>query len=316
MNFNKVFTLLVLFLLSFELFSQGCSDAGFCTMGAMKPDQSFVKRGDLKLRTFDVSQYLGRTRFNDYIHVSNLELNFLVFEKYNLQVKAPFYYIKGPLGQNSGLGDFSLSATRPLISKRKWTLNYTLGAKVPTNHANAARGTAPLPMYYQTSLGTFDFVTGLSVNMKGWLFATGYQQVLVNINENQFKWAPWKTYDLFDVAQRYHSSMDLKRGKDVMFRAEKNFNYSKFNFYFGLLDVWRLNEDKVTSPTTGKTIIVEDSIGTSKGHAVTFLTGFGYNISVKSQLKLMFGQRLIKRHINADGLSREQVFTFGYQYRF
>ena len=86
----------------------------------------------------------------------------------------------------------------------------------------------------------------------------------------------------------------------------------------GLLDVWRLNKDIVTKPpgTSEERIVVEDAEGTSNGHAITLLSGFGYNLTTKSSLKIMFGQRLIKRHFNADGLSREQVFTFGYQYRF
>jgi hypothetical protein len=307
---------LTLNLSSYFVYSQGCSDAGFCTMGAMKPNQSFVKKGDIKFRTFDFSQYMGRSRFNDFIHVTNAEINASILEKYNLQFKVPYYVINGPLGSNQGIGDLSLSATRPLIEKDNYILSFTLGAKIPTNKSDKMRGTAPLPMYYQTSLGTYDLVAGVSLNMKGWLFATGYQQVVYNINKNTFAWGPWKQYGLFETAQMYHSSMELKRGKDVMFRVEKNFNYSKFNFYVGILDVWRLNDDQVTSPTTKERIYVNDSLGTSKGHAVTFLSGFGYNFSVKSQIKIMAGQRLIKRHFNPDGLSRENVFTLGYQYRF
>jgi hypothetical protein len=305
----------ILFLLQSAI-GQGCSDAGFCTMGAMKPNQNFVKHGDIKLRTLDLQQYLGRTRFNDFIHVSNAEINALAFQKYNIQFKVPYYYITGPLGTNNGIGDLSLSATRALIERENYIVNFTLGAKIPTNHANATQNNAPLPMYYQTSLGTFDFVTGISLNRKGWLLATGYQQVVYNTNENTFAWAPWKPLGLFETAQQYHSSIALKRGSDLMFRIEKNFNYSKFNFYFGLLDVWRLNEDSSLDPKTKNRKAVVDTIGTSKGHALTFLTGFGYTISVKSQLKLMAGQRLIKRHINTDGLSRENVFTLAYQYRF
>ena len=297
-------------------YTQGCSDAGFCTMGAMKPDQSFVKKGNIKLRAIDLNQYLGRSRFNDFINVTNLEANFSSFEDVNLQVKIPYFFVNGPLGTTNGVGDISLSATKPIVSKKSYSINYTLGAKIPTNKSNKSVGDADLPMYYQTSLGTFDFVTGVSLITKGWLFATGYQQVIYNINQNNFFWGPWKEQNLFEVAMEYPASVELERGKDIMFRVEKNFTYSKFNFYLGLLDVWRLNKDVVTNPGTGERMFVENDLGTSNGHALTFLTGFGYNFSVKSSLKIMFGQRLIKRHYNPDGLSREQVSSFGYQYKF
>jgi hypothetical protein len=303
-------------ILSNITFSQGCSDAGFCTMGAMKPDQNFMKRNDFKLRTLDLNQYLGLTHFKDFIHVTNAEVNFVGFKKYTFQAKIPYFYIKGKLGQNDGLGDFSLCATRPLVTAKKYSLNFTIGTKIPTNKALAKVGNATLPMYYQTSLGTFDFVTGVSLSMKGWLFATGYQQVLYSVNENDFKWAPFKELGLFEVAKQYHASVALKRGKDIMFRVEKNFNYSKFNFYVGLLDVWRLNEDEVTNPSTGKRDLVSDALGTSKGHALTLLTGLGYNLSVKSSLIAMYGDKLFNRQYNTDGLSRENVFTLGYQYKF
>lgn len=316
-HFTKTIFLLLLYLgFTISGYSQGCSDAGFCTMGAMKPDQSFVKKGNIKLRAIDLSQYLGRSRFNDYINVTNLEANFSAFKDINLQVKIPYFYVSGPLGTNNGVGDLSLSATKPVLSKKNYTISYTIGAKIPTNDANKTRGTASLPMYYQTSLGTFDFVTGFSLITKGWLFAAGYQQVIHNINKNNFFWGPWEQHDLFEESMVYHSSIDLERGKDIMFRIEKNFTYSKFNFYIGLLDVWRLNKDKVTNPLTGKQLIAETSAGTSSGQAITLLGGFGYNFSVKSSLKVLIGQRLLKRYFNPDGLSREQVTSLGYQYKF
>ena len=47
--------------------AQGCSDAGFCTMGAMKPDQHFNRRVQIKLRSIEVAQYVGLTRFDDVV---------------------------------------------------------------------------------------------------------------------------------------------------------------------------------------------------------------------------------------------------------
>lgn len=298
-------------------FSQGCSDAGFCTMGAMRPDQHFGNKTKIRLKSFEISQYMGISRFQDVINSTTAEFNILFNKNWNGQIKLPFYYMQGPLGSNKGLSDISISATRNVLRRQWGEINFSIGAKIPTNNGNAERGEGrSLPMYYQTSLGTYDFISGISISTPKWLFATGYQQVIKNINENQFFWGPWKELGLFEESQVYHSSIGLERGKDIMLRAERNFRFSKFNFYLGLLDVWRLNKDHVNHPTLGTPITVENEEGTSNGHAVTFLWGGGYNFSTKSAIKILVGHRLIKRHFNPDGLSRELVISSGYQFKF
>ncbi|MFN8890139.1 MAG: hypothetical protein ACK5WF_21960 [Cyclobacteriaceae bacterium] len=58
----KLFLPSLFFILNITLsYSQGCSDAGFCTMGAMKPDQPYNKKIQLKLRSMEVSFYRGTT---------------------------------------------------------------------------------------------------------------------------------------------------------------------------------------------------------------------------------------------------------------
>ena len=314
MKYLIAFLLFSSFIISF---SQGCSDAGFCTMGAMRPDQPFGKKEKIRLKSFGVSQYIGISRFNDVINSTTAEFNVYFNENWNGQIKLPFYYMEGPLGANQGLSDISISGTRNVVRKEWGEINLSVGGKIPTNKGNAERGEGrSLPMYYQTSLGTYDFVTGISLSTKKWLFATGYQQVVKNANENTFFWGPWKELGLFEEAKQYHSSVELERGKDIMFRIERNFRFSKFNFYVGLLDVLRLNRDVVTKPKTTERIFVEDIEGTSKGHAVTLLWGGGYNFTTKSSINLLIGNRIIKRHFNADGLSRELVISSGYVFKF
>jgi hypothetical protein len=51
-------------------FSQGCSDAGFCTMGAMKPDQPFNKKIEVRLRSMEISFYRGNyAKTSDAYHI-------------------------------------------------------------------------------------------------------------------------------------------------------------------------------------------------------------------------------------------------------
>jgi hypothetical protein len=308
-----IFTLAIL--LSLNGYSQGCSDAGFCTMGAMRPNQHYAKKSNLRLKSIEGGTYLGFTEFRDILFSALLDFNFAITPRTAFQIKLPYNYIYGPLGSNQGLGDISLSSTRNLINREKYQINFTAGGKIPTGVPNAkSEDGRPLPMYYQTTLGTYDIVFGLSLISKNWLFATGYQQALNQV-ENRFTWGAWNGSPLREVAGHYPLSNQLKRGNDVMFRVERNFRSSRFNTYIGLLGIYRVKKDEITSPQTKQRVEVQKS----DGLALTALYGFGYRFSVKTAVKFLIGASLIKRNHgkgNPDGLSRQLVNTLSFEYRF
>jgi hypothetical protein len=318
MSLRTVCLLLGFVLTSGVAFSQGCSDAGFCTMGAMKPDQPYNKRLKVKLRSIEFSQYYGHTHFNNKIYVSTVEVNIGVGSKYIVQAKVPYEVAQGHLGTFKSLSDISLSLTRNVISNDHFDVNLTLGTKFPTNDANQQRlNGKSLPMYYQTSLGTYDLIVGASLVNRKWLFAAGYQQAL-NANNNQFWWDEWNSDKDESYVRQYAQSNFLKRGKDIMLRVERNFRFSRFNFSIGLLPIWRITKDNVAIPTLGppeKPGPVTQVSG-SEGLALSGIYTIGYNFNVKSGIKLLVGNRFIQRQKNPDGLSREGVVSFTYSYRF
>jgi hypothetical protein len=293
-------------------FSQGCSDAGFCTMGAMKPDQPFNKKLSLKLRTLEFSQYYGHTHFNNKIYVSTVEANFSLGQKYIIQVKVPYQTSHGHLGTYGSISDVSLSLTRNIISTDAFDVNVTVGTKIPGNNGDKQQlNGLSLPMYYQTSLGTHDLIVGASIVSRKWLFAVGYQQAL-DANKNGFWWGEWNDGPDSAYVHQYTQSNTLLRGKDIMFRAERNFRLSRFNASIGLLPIWRITKDVVQLPTED----FKRSVPGSTGLALSGIYTLGYNFNVKSGLKLLIGNRFIQRQKNADGLSREFVSTITYTYRF
>ncbi|MDX2190813.1 MAG: hypothetical protein SFY32_13205 [Bacteroidota bacterium] len=304
----------ILFFISARLVNgQGCSDAGFCTMGAMRPNQHFVKNLNVSIKSAELSQYLGVTKFHDNILVTTLDVNVGINTRTSFQVKVPYMYIIGPLGVQQGVSDLSVSASRILWASEKSQFNFTLGTKIPTGEPNKVDSKGkPLPMYNQVTLGTYDIVAGFSFGTRGWLFAAGYQQPL-NTANNNFKWGVRKgdKADSLEAA-KYPISDQIIRGNDIMFRVEKNFRFSRFNAYVGLLPIYRLNKDKIKDPKTGKIVEVEGS----DGLALTGLVGGGYRFSYTSGLKFLFGYALVKRKLNPDGLSREYVMSIGYEYRF
>ncbi len=303
--------LLLLTLMDYCAFAQGCSDAGFCTMGAMKPDQPFNKNSKVRLRSIEFSQYYGDTHFKNHIYVSTIEANIGIGKKYTVQAKIPYQVANGHLGTYQSLSDISLSVTRNLIATENFDVNFTLGTKLPSNNGDFAQFKGKsMPMYYQTSLGSYDLIFGASVVSRKWLMAVGYQQAL-NRNQNGFWYGEWSGDNLTYLHQ-YALSGNLQRGKDVMARIERNFRLSRFNASIGLLPIYRLNRDTYIDHTTNVSTLANGS----DGLALSGIYTLGYNFDVRTGVKLLIGNRIIKRPINPDGLSREFVATITYSYRF
>jgi hypothetical protein len=293
-------------------YGQGCSDAGFCTMGAMKPNQHILGKVNAKIISLETSQYTGYTKFHTTVLTYFADLNIALGTKTGIQIKLPYTFVFGTLANTKGSGDISLSATRNIISNEKYQINFTLGAKLPTNNANIKTSdNRPLPMYYQTSLGTYDMILGGSLISKKWLFAAGYQQAFNTIH-NEFKWGAWADSPAFTDVKNYPVSQFLKRGNDIMLRIERNFRSARFNTYIGLLPIYRLNRDVITSPQTGERVKVNGS----DGLVLNLLTGFGYRFSTRSAFKFVLGVPVIKRKTNPDGLSRKFVNSITYEIRF
>ncbi len=307
---------LILLVVAQQAYSQGCSDAGFCTMGAMKPDQPYNKKLPIKLRSMEVSFYRGTTTISPVIYVANLDMSFnLIDDKTFFQVKVPYQAVNGNFGSTSGLGDFSLCLTRNLYSSEKFDISASVGGKIPSNKSNlrSEENGLMFPMYYQTSLGTYDAIAGISFINKKWLFATGIQHPF-NQNENVFTWGAWiPVYEGGeDYVRQNMIAYKLKRGTDVMLRAERNFRYARFNFTLGLLPIFRVTKDEITDVNTDQRIKLD---GTT-GMALSGIGTVGYNFNVKSGVRLLLGKKITQRKVNPDGLTRHDVATISYYYRF
>ena len=122
-------------------------------------------------------------------------MSFSLNSKNSIQVKLPYQAVTGQLANTSGTGDISLCYTRNMYTSDQFDLNLSFGGKLPSNKSDKVSDEGfPLPMYYQTSLGTYDLISGLSLINRKWLFATGIQ-VPLNQNNNQFLWSAWAGSD-------------------------------------------------------------------------------------------------------------------------
>lgn len=279
-------------------------------MGAMKPDQPYNKNIPIRLRSMEVSFYRGTTTLTPIVYVATLDASFSVGKKNSFQVKLPFQAVQGRLANTSGIGDISLCFTRTIYASEKFDVSVSLGSKIPTNKSNKTENGFPLPMYYQTSLGTYDAIAGISLVNRKWLFATGIQ-VPLNKNHNEFLWGRWAGSDE-DPAyiEKYARANQLKRGIDVMLRVERNFRFSRLNFSVGMLPIYRITNDEIELPE-GR--VKPDG---AKGLALSAIGTVGYSFNVKSGVKLLMGHKIVQRDENPDGLTRHLVSSVTYFYRF
>ncbi len=293
----------------YKSMAQGCSDAGFCTMGAMKPDQPFSRKIKIRLRSIELNFYRGKTTLDPVVYVATAEFNFSLNQRNSFQIKAPFQWVEEGIAYTGGIGDLSLSYTHTLFHSDKYDINGTIGTKIASNNADLKYEGHPLPMYYQTSLGTYDMIAGISYLSRGWLLATGIQHPF-NRNGNEFLWGAWaSTPDSAEVRQ-YPPANGLKRGTDVMMRVEKDFRFSRIDLSLGLLPIYRINKDEIIK--NGEKIKLDGSTGL----ALTALATLGYSFNVRSGIKLLYGKKITNRTMEPDGLTRPYVTTISYYYRF
>ena len=322
MNVLKIFFFLGVFSgANYLIYGQGCSDAGFCTMGAMKPDQAYSKKINFKLRSLEFSQYRGKTTLTPVIWVSNLDATIGINSKMAIQIKLPYQMIEGNLGSTKGIGDISISATHQVYHSDKFDINATIGGKIPSNNSDLKKQgnefgsiNEDYPMYYQTSLGSYDIVAGFSLISKKWLLAFGYQDALT-ANNNDFKWN-WTEYPNQEYIEKHDKATKLKRGSDIMFRIERNWRFSNYNFSFGALPIYRITKDQRQTLVMGQPSGLYEKVNKTTGLALSLLASAGYHFNVNSSVKIILGYKLVDRDVNPDGLTRHAVQTIAYVFRF
>lgn len=278
--------------LPFLTTGQGCSDAGLCTVSGL--DSGFGQ--DAMQTTASYSTIFGLGEQNVF-HVSvQFDVVIPTIKHQTVQIKIPYNFTFGNLGNISGLGDVSLSLNQRIFSQDKFIVNLVVGIKIPSNDANKAKDDYPLPMAYQTSLGTYDMILGMSTNYNTWQISFGYQHSFGhNLNEFEHKDSNPENFN------NYQQSYYLQRADDIMLRVEKEFEIDKYNLIFGVLPIYHLWEDKILD-----------------GQKVPGSSGLTLNLNAKAEkmlknnllLNLIIAAPIIDREARPDGLTRSFVVIF------
>ena len=300
---KTVVTLFFLFSLSVatKVYAQGCSDAGFCTIGSLKPHGSALENVKKQKLTLILSNGIGDESV--YVFTPGIQYDNQLSKHWTIQAKITANYASGNLGNAAGLGDAYLSGTYIIKDNSKWTKSILLGTKLPLNNGDIKEGNKPLPMQYQSSLGTADIIGGFSITNNKWIFATAFQQPVSGTNRNTFLPAYWNTA----AASKYAATNDFKRKGDVLLRAGYNIEPNKkLNINLGLLGIYHLGKDNyVDGNISNKPIAIAGSDGaTLNGTASAW-----YKVSNKFTIGLTGGVPFVVRDVRPDGLTRKFVIS-------
>lgn len=235
---------------------------------------------------------------------NSLELNYQLSNKIYSQLKVPYTYISGNLGSVSGVGDLTFSFSYTALNKIKKSVNVVAGIKIPTSSSNSDINNKPLPMAYQTSLGTVDGLFGVNYRLSKWDFTLAYQHSF-NQNKNQYL----HTFSLENDYNSYFESKNLKRADDAVFRINKSFLFKNATLTSGLLFIYHLQNDTY-----------ENLLGTrveskgSQGLTLNLNAAVIFPISRKVDFTFIYARPLKIRDARPDGLTRSFVLIGGLRF--
>jgi len=296
-----------LFIISFLLsgqavFSQGCNDAGLCSMGDL--DGQGLTAGN-KYNT-QLSYFFGLGEEQTLLNTIQFEQRFRFWDnKGQIFVQLPFHYIYGNLGQTYGVGDISLGFNYSYLRKKDLSASFLIAVKLPPNDANKTIDGRGAPMVYQTSLGTYSLAAGVNFFYKKWQLGLGYLKPFGS-NDNYFLYKEWP--DNPDALE-YTEMKDLQRGDDAMVRINRFFFTKKNRFNVGLLALYRVQKDKIIDQK-GQEIALDNSDG------LTLNINLGYQKVLKNHdaITLTIAAPIITREVRVDGLTKTFVVMFTYAF--
>jgi hypothetical protein len=281
--------------------AQGCSDAGFCTIGTLKPGYS--KNGSEKKQnlSFLLSNGIGDENVN--VFTPGIQYDNKLNSHWSIQSRLTGNFASGNLGKASGLGDLILSGTYSVVTKSQTNISFLLATKLPLNNGDLTTNNKPFPMQYQSSLGTVDVITGITITKTNWLFAAALQQPITGRNRNTFLPVYWGTV----AAAKYSPSNDFNRKGDVLLKTDYNLlNISKWKLHAGLLGIYHLGNDTyIDGNISTKPIELKDSDGLTLNG--TF--ALQYKVNPSFSIGLSGGVPFVVRDIRPDGLTRKFVLT-------
>jgi hypothetical protein len=278
-----------------QIFGQGCSDAGACSVESLNFDNTKSK-SDSRLK-LNLEQTFGLGEKFVFISQTTTGIQYRVFKATLVELRIPFIYTNGNIGHTSGVGDLIFSVNHRIASFDKSNWSIIAGARIKSNDANKSFNDNPLPMAYQTSLGTYDIILGSFYSIPKWDFYAAYQHSFGR-NQNNYLIGSSVVSDNL----KYYESNKLKRGDDLYFRTRRFLKLKNSNkLIINTLLIYRLQKDQIYKN--------DENIHLQGSKGLTMNIGLGFSKKLKNQRKLEYilAFPIIDKNYRADGLTRNIV---------
>jgi len=299
-----------------KAFSQGCSDAGVCTLHSIKNNVEGHVSKDGKKNDISVGFAYGKGERSTNNYTGYLEYTTTIGQRTSVTGKLGYSFINGELANTNGFTDLFLSVNhtfdlpgRQAGVKAKWQKSFVVGLKLPFNGADIVENGIHLPMPYQTSLGTTDLVLAINYNRKNFGATLAVQQPLKPINENKF--LPGD-YPDEPRALNYWPTNEFSRKGDVVGRVSYKFKTGeRFTIRPSLLGIYHEANDTYLDDANNRRPIYN-----SRGLTLNANVFVDYRLKNGSGFELSLGTPFIIRDQGPDGLTRSFVASLEYQFSF
>jgi len=245
----------------------------------------------------------GKADNDIFITGQYLELNKTINDRFSVDTRITSMSQTGTPASTFGFSDIYING-----NYKTGKVGLTLGAKIPLNPADRTKNNLPLPMDYQSSLGTFDLLAGFGFTIKKFQVNTALQQPLTQ-NKNRFMATDYPNGSPF---QAFQSTSRFERKGDVLLRLSYPLNLgTKLSFTPGILSIYHLGRD-----TYRDNMGIQKEISGSEGLTLNSNLFFDYSIDNRQGLQLSIGAPFLVRDTRPDGLTRKFVAGLEYSIRF
>lgn len=285
-----------------KIHAQGCSDAGLCKIDVLKPDpENPLLKHDNKV---NAGLSIGAADYGITAIGGNVGYSRKFGEQWSVDTKMTFLSQRGNDVAVAGMGDIFANVNYKV--SQKFVL--TAGAKIPLMKADRAKDGLPLPMDYQSSLGTLDLLAGIRYNPEKWQWALAVQ-VPLQQNDNAFFSG---LYDTLSPLHEIQTTNAFVRKADIMLHVSRTIAMSeKVTITPGLLPIYHVGEDEYTDIDG-----IQYSIAGSDGLTLNGTIFVDVKMGATGNLEFDLGFPFIVRDARPDGLTRGFVFGAGYSYAF
>jgi hypothetical protein len=298
---KKILLILVVLLPVTYSYSQGCSDAGICSINHGFQSESKSFKNILEVAAIYSLGEADVAYFSPYVSYTKRFTDHFSFTS-----KVTFSTANGSFGTRSQFGDAFLLGNYTFKEQNKKQWSALVGFKFPFTASNLKINDYSLPLDYQSSLGTIDLFLGTYVHYREWDFNTAFQIPFVNLNKNSY-------FKEYGGTTDFPSTNLFERKPDALVRATYSIKTShhKFTFKPNLLFIYHLGEDSFEN-VFGQREKIKGSGGlTINGNVIT-----SYALAKQSNLELSLATPFVVRQIRPDGLTRSFVLGLQYQYSF